>query len=298
LGKLIFNIFKVNSSYLRVVAILFLNNLTSIFLASLISSCAVEEYIDIPNTGEQKIVVFSIISPGDSLFVEVNYSTNLNEWTDSQTSRVSDAIVTLHNEEGKSTALTFDQNRSIYFGSQENLPIEAGKIYILKIATQKGETLIATCQVPEASAVWSNLTKTKIVEAGIEFFRINGTWDGLPESPGYTVFIESTDELENGITYSRKYEAKYWEISRVQNYYSFQRLLPSNTLVRADFSLITMDSNLHSFNLATIPYKEFIDLNRADIINSFKGVYPAYTNIEGGVGVFGAYLRDTLSIKF
>ncbi|MFP4096462.1 MAG: hypothetical protein ACLFUB_18415, partial [Cyclobacteriaceae bacterium] len=63
------------------------------------------------------------------------------------------------------------------------------------------------------------------------------------------------------------------------------------------FSIVTLNQDLADYYQAyevNHANKESLDFGL--FLRLFKGVLPEYTNINGGLGVFGAYLSDTKEI--
>lgn len=265
-----------------------------IILLLIASACAFEEDVILKDSGKRTIIVFGTITPGDSLFVQASYSALLNEWSGHASNYISDANVKISNAEGEEITLLFDPVKKLYVGTQLIFKIIEGREYELSVKVSGQNDIIARCKVPLSYANWTELNKETVFEDGLPLYKISGGWIDAEERPRFNVFITTRDTD----AYSRKFDAKPWEIRKIDNHYFFERTLGTGGLIQADFSLITMDEHLYAFHVATIPYKEFIDLSRSDIINSFKGVFPSYSNVEGGAGVFGAYLKDTRTVAF
>ena len=65
-----------------------------------------------------------------------------------------------------------------------------------------------------------------------------------------------------------------------------------------DVNIITVDSYLKKFMLAESVSSYMFDSNDiADVLGSYGGVFPAFSNIENGVGVFGSFVKKSRLIN-
>lgn len=265
-------------------------------------SCAREEYIDIGGDTNSKLVVYSAIAPGDSIFVSVERTIPINEWVARTDAMVMNATVTMSDENGNSVTLTnVSANKPIYGSAQTALKILRGQTYYLTVATPNGQQASGNCTVPTHNAIWETLENKGIVDAealgmdGFGFELIEGTWYELEErSYGYVV---SVDLYKKGSPQTFNCNPN-WSIKQLDDVYIFRDDFFNGYYDSLDFILCTTDPNLNRFNQMLVPYINSRDLQKNDFINSFKGVYPEFTNINGGLGFFGAYLTDRRKIYF
>jgi Domain of unknown function (DUF4249) len=280
---------------------IFLLTKSLLFLTTLLPfaffSCAREEDIEVGG-GSGALAVFCAIAPGDSLFVSVQYSAPINKWIAPNDLMVDDATVSIADVAGNSILLRqLSKKGSIYGASQQSFSIRAGQTYYLLVSTPNGHNASSQCTVPVTAAKWKTFENKGIVDANVGngFSLLEGTWVGLRDQTlGYHVSIDYY-KASSGIPINSN---PNWTIAQLGNLYIFRESFLVSEYHSMAFMLCTLDDNLTKFNQMLAPYINTRDLQRNDLVNSFKGVYPQFTNIVGGYGFFGAYLTDRKLVIF
>lgn len=276
-----------------------------LLLLLFISSCEKEANIDIPKQ-PRKLVVTSFISPQDSqLTVSVTLSTPLFE-TDPDNNAfdyVTDATVSM--SDGITTQVfTYNASLQLYTLPASQLPIVAGKTYHLKIATPDGKYAEAHCIVPvpgNQTPVLSALDSAELRSGATEYrFKINYT-----DQPGITNFYRLGAQVKtvNG-----------------QNFSAVAGNDPTNILQGSVLDDDTKQSGaeiIHRFTHEFYDYLSSPDSLHIDLLitdepyyrfhstllshlqaknNPFAEPVLIYTNINGGLGCFAAYINKTSAI--
>ncbi len=256
-------------------------------------SCVSEEYVDIAASKESRLVVFSMITPGDSIYVYVERTAALNKWIAREDLFVTDAMVTMTDANDNSIQLIkLPGNLPIYGASQETFKITPGQTYYLSVSTLTGAKVSSTSTVPLNKAYWKTLENKGVVDndGHNNYYGIEGSWQGLEESNyGYHV---SVDCYNSQFAEPYNIEPYVLSISQINNLYFFRDDFFVEQSRSFSFILCTTDQNIAQFNQMLIPYILQRDVKPNDLLNSFKGVYQEFTNIDGGYGFFGAYLTD------
>jgi hypothetical protein len=206
-----------------------------------------------------------------------------------------EAKVFFSEEGGLWKELTRCENDSNYF-SADSIIVTKGKTYLLKIDLKDGKSpLTAKTTVPAEAArisyasYYVNDTTSWYSSSGLLFEGIfKAGWDNIKgKDYGYLLY-DCTGKIdfvqgENNCT------------SDIPDLY-----YPKDS-VNYKLSLATTDINLKKWfqneriqdNQSSEDGMSFLDV----IFISFGGVYPNFSNIENGIGIFGSYLVDEKTFK-
>lgn len=239
----------------------------------------------------QLIAVSSFISPQDSLVrVYVSQGKALGAIVNSNTAVISDAQVSI--SDGLSTQiLTFDSKTQSYVIANKILKITALKTYDLKVKTKDGVSVNATCQVPSVVQGFSldgNRSENDYV------FGFN--WK-LPENLRYFFYGLDVTNV--------RFVPKLGQVNGPSvPIFGSNILIDSKDLPKKQNSHVIFNSFLaETVSLKTTTYgldenaykylktKQEASSYEGNIDNFFPNLQepqPVYSNINGGVGVFGA----------
>ncbi len=265
-----------------------------LLVLSFLLSCVREEVVPYGNNGKSKLVVVGFISPGERINIYVGKSQPFGK-NDYQLSDFMEAsaMVTISNLHGQQQRLFLNSSgSSIYSCSQLDFPIMAGETYRLHVQSSIGE-VIAETLVPKNAAIWKE-AKLSGPQA-YNYYTFSGSWqaNNLGQDVDYGVNImvptvNISDRMNEGIAI-------------VNDNYSVKReifMAQANTI---NAVLLTRDKAFGAFSRKSDLTLEVIEnLNSAgftDIISGFKGLIPNAGNINGGLGVFGSYLKNVRAIR-
>lgn len=257
----------------------------------MLSSCVRQEIIDIRGLEvPPKLVVLAYLTPGDSIRVFVNKSIPFGNPADPAQTDVLDATVILKNDEGRTEQLTLSvPSVPVYACAQTDFPVIQGQRYHLTVSAPDMTTVTAETTVPEKAAVWKSASMSQTNDGGNQF---SGSWDALPDEGDidYGVFVyrsaEPTDLLFGNESIIPKLGG-----------YTVERVVYAGTGSQIEATLVTRSKMLGQFSKMTELTLEmemyYSDAGFYEIISGFKGVIPQFSNIEGGLGIFGSYLLHT-----
>ncbi len=274
----------------------------------------------------EKLAVFCALTPGDSIKVHVELTAPLNgEATKPMDFYVFDANVLLEDDSGGSISLPLiDSNDAIYGVSQSEFEIKKGNTYYLSITTPNEEFVYATTRIPEKAAAWQSYEITRETSQDLDLgeyvpgVEITGKWEPLSgDEFGYLVetikysrydYLDTTKtEFEVQKDYSNI--SSFSEIEWAGSFLSYSietELEHTYAAPKAIWKLYKLESFLVTMNEDLIKYENMFQLmldiydytGGGDFTEVYTGIIPEFSNIEGGIGIFGAYLTDKVNMEF
>ncbi len=268
-----------------------------IMTAVLFSSCdQLISEIDAPPS-ESKLVVFSVISPQDSVIeVKVHKSNPLfsditYQWNEERFPPVVNATVLLSGE-GQSATIPYDEEFETYRIDRTAFNIKSGGHYELKVMVPDFTQISAECTVPEQIPPDIEITGSGMTEeTGMEEWYFEFRFKDLPGiGNNYLVngAVISYDPWmgENGDTYNYfpGFKQGNFLVSDKSNdggYFNYRtysivpQYLDSNNVW---ISLSLIDENYYQYAQSVFNFQDD---------NPFSEPTPIYSNIDGGLGVFG-----------
>ena len=256
----------------------------------LLSACV--EEVDPKNLAlaEKKVVINSLISPGDDFVkVEVSYSTPiLGERLNSQggdSDIIKDAQVKL-SDGSQEMILSYDPMSEVYTNFDPDILIRPGKQYFLEV-TVGSTTYTAQCRVPEKAADEITATANNLLDG----FRMKVSWQDIPNEENY-YWVSGNYSFEDGLSSTLSFyeEAFKSDANRdgatisadVEEYHTYYSNGEEQSVSYAEIQLLTTDENLYEYQKAVAAY------DGGD--NPFAEPIKVPSNIEGGLGIFAAYL--------
>jgi hypothetical protein len=303
--------------------------LLSIFFLLLFSVSCIREDIINENLPEfqQKMVVNCLLTPGDSIYA---YITKSNPITGGviklEDYYVLNASVLIKDSLGNHIELKkTSTTKPVYSASQATFMIKAGQNYLLEAKADGLPSVSAKTTVPDKKLTWSQINSYDILipdeYMSTEGVEVNGNWT-IPNgfTNGYLIYIRQTNEIlmneiwadhiseqqessstiktigDKGVYINQyekiKYDGIYVTCSFPSNKCTVDSVGKVNfKLKKIEICLITTDTHLASYNEALEIYSD-IWFSKGSFLSQYKGIIPEYTNIEGGLGVFGSYLSD------
>ncbi|HTF80632.1 MAG TPA: DUF4249 domain-containing protein [Cytophagales bacterium] len=267
----------------------------------LLSSCIRDAKLKVPSV--KKLVVYATVSPDDSITdVYVGHSKPVNRIFNAATSAdtaYAHAIVTLSNG-SKHVVLAFDQQRNTYSVARRDFPIEAGMSYHLEVTDpREGMKVKAHTTVPlskpegldhksdSISNVEQDLRKAYFIkmswgDVGAE--RNYYAYDMVNSMGEYSILQRRSHILSDEKIKDGRIETEYQELSL--QYHSLKSAVDRGYINMYAYHI---DKNLYDY----LVYVGFED----EGISITQDPVTLFTNIEGGLGVFGSYRKTSEVIK-
>jgi hypothetical protein len=280
--------------------------------------------INLPGADSQ-LVAFAYIAPSDSL-IKVHISRSIPYIDNGQdlTPIGDKAIVGMARKGENFKELTYNAQCQCYTISTDEMQIEAGYDYSL-LVEYKDMKVDASCFVPvhligeshlqidpfelvsdeygsqEIKLTWQitppvsdneNYYFSGAFVKSYGVFKENGTFDTL-YMQSYEMYLDRGEPYfadSEGKTY--RFRSTYW--SYFGGYPGFDDPsgeYPSDIIDSAFIYVLQTDYNYYQF------HKSYDTYNNADG-NPFAEIVQIYTNIEGGLGVFGGYNKKEIAIPF
>jgi len=245
-------------------------------------SCTTEEVVDLKDMYECKPVVYSVISPqNDTIRVLVSRTYAFGEEYDKSKPAIDNALVTL-SAKGQSAQLPFSTSSDQYEIATNNFPLLEGQTYHIEVVLPTGEKATAETTIPTGNFRIDSVVTTKtgpfLDDAFQDYYYYRFT----------SAVYSKINHDESGIIFLdyEKVEDRYC-INYNENIYAFNKAFNDDS---SRHFLFIIDETLQNYTLNT----RFVHVgqNPENEFDVFKGVYPEYTNIENGYGVFSSYLRS------
>ncbi|MDY0101925.1 MAG: DUF4249 domain-containing protein [Lentimicrobium sp.] len=269
---------------------------TTLILATaalLLSSCEqLITEVDAPPS-ESKLVVYSVISPQDSvievkvkksnpLFSDVTY-----QWDEERFPPVINATVLLSGE-GQSATIPYDEALKTYRINREAFNITPGGHYELKVMVPDFTQISAECTVPEQIPPDIEITGSGITEeTGMEEWYFEFRFKDLPETGHFylvnAAVIYQDPWVEESYAYFLGYKQGNILASDKSNdgsYFNYRTYPLALQYLESDniwVSISLIDENYYQYAQS---------VNNFQNDNPFSEPTPIYSNIDGGLGVF------------
>lgn len=287
--------------------------------------------IDLPKN-EQKIVVFSFISPKDSVVrVQIGKSKPLYGRLDNHETKLKNPVVTI--SDGVTTAILteaavpdetikdpyYDQythfGYSIYESKVNDLQIVEGKTYYLTVEAE-GQKVTGSCHVPlgkievvEIQTAKKSSTKESPFEDAYSDYNYTASFKFQDLHGHKNYYRISSRILYNEDTIYNPYDSSKFKIQEMASYVDFYKNFFSDE--GNDGGMMQKSGDFNYFineNEGTWQvFLEIIDENYYKFLNStferkgnedpFSEPTNVYSNIKGGLGVFAAYKGGRIQVK-
>lgn len=259
-----------------------------------------EDLISVDNL----FAVSSFISPEDSLLTLYLYKAQKpGQFPRVDSALVTNAEVVISDEADRADTLQYVPENERYEAVPNNLTIEPLKTYFLKITIPLHQTLEAYCTIPPEPDPYE---MTGYREEDHYYFDVSWKDSGNINFFVLSVNARGTFELDtpSGIYEGNLSPRLLDEIEfplRVQNsFYAYQGIVPyvyKAENAELTVSLMSIDEALYLYFKSYQQYYHWA-ANNSDPFPSFLEVKPIYSNIEGGVGIFGGRNQRIVKITF
>lgn len=250
------------------------------------------------NLPDEKLVVTSFITP-DLKYTTVRIWKSKPLFTDYLANedkfiKIADAVVSLSSEDG-TVILPYDSIHRNYRVSKYKFPIIAGKTYHLKVVTKDGIITTSSCTVPnieppaiECTSIDSIITGQQLLlRSNVRFKDLEGNGNNYTISVSKLLYNESRSfsRLEDvGFNNTLPYFSDEGNNGDYFNLQTNDITINKGELARLYFTISVTDDHYYYYHKTLIA-------NNTD--NPFAEPTPMYTNINGGLGIFAAYVQKT-----
>ena len=256
--------------------------------------------LNVVNSVDSKIALFCMLTPSDSIYATVSLSRPIGDQK-LKNSTFSDAIITLSNlNTGKKVLLTYLGQNSKYGCSQKIFPIVPNNKYAISASLKGLNEVNSSCTVPAKAAV---IDKVFYGDPFSDTFssrrRIELQWQDISENEQkYNYFLgNGFDLVQNGKLTRLINTSSLDNISKVgTTFFLNEETIDSNT--PHTYYLFTTETNLFQYFKIYQKTQDILRSSTSDFFGSYQGIIPEFTNIEGGYGIFGAYLKSEKVINF
>lgn len=265
--------FKINKSF-KVLFILLIGML-------LFPSCS-EDIENPPWNVEVVPIIFSVITPLQ--VVQVYVGKSFSEKDDSVITPYSIPHVYVSEKDSAWIELQSSENDSTLFvDTKGSIKVEMGKTYLLKVESL-GKTVYAQTTLPTEGGkiidgecmIVSNSDTGTSYSSNLCVFNVHLK---LPSNNGYGCYLTAFSDQINSMPFLSS-----------EDYLDANFSVP-NGISSFKLNIVTVDPYLKKFMLAENVSSSMFDSDDiTDVLTSYGGVYPAFSNIQNGVGLFGSFL--------
>lgn len=260
-----------------------------VFSFSVLFMSCMDKTEDSPWTNEVSPVVFSAITPSEKVHVFIGES--FTEDKDSKDIDYTDTKVYISEKDSAWVKLSpSPQDSSIFTDEERLIQVRPGSTYLLR-AEINNKTVYAQTTVPAESG--------EIIqgECTIVSDQAGGSVNGTHYTTNLCVLM-----LKMKLPSNRSYGCYLTAFSnRIDGFpfltsesYLEPNFVVDNNISSFEINIITVDSTLKRFMLAESVTSYMFDSNDiADVLGAYGGVYPAFSNIENGVGIFGSFVKKS-----
>ena len=261
----------------------------------MMSSCTREADIELPKT-DPKMAVSCFITPGAPVEVVITKVVPLyNAPPVSSIEYVHDAVVGF--SDGNDTAYLVYGANNRFRDPLNTFQIRQGQTYYLFASSPSLPSIRSFCTVPDSAVSDYTVSYQAGLEGPDSVFNMSMQWQDLPGASNYyRVQAERIDTMELGFVSANSFgfNTSYYndfgrEGEQIQtglgSVYSTSDKAKHRWIISF---LLTCDVNYFRYHLSLESFTE---------INPFSEPTSLYSNIEGGLGCFGAYVQYTDKLK-
>lgn len=275
-----------------------------IWLLILLTSISCEREVEFVRSPEfkQKLVICSFISPVDTVsYITVSSNRrifgelNIDETPGNLTGFLSDG----------SREIRLDTTKTGFKFLREDMQIEDGKTYTLRVRSDKGLSAEASCTVPfrrkikiEVDTFRSVVShpmmpEQKVLMADIflfdyqgedNYYRVFGEQKMYYSKYSHSPIINQLDELGEKCTNDKGRDGKRFLMNTIN--ITDPGVCDSSIL---NFCIFLTDKAYYDYHQSLSNY--------SSDENPFTEISPVFSNITGGLGIFAAYTKDSVAIR-
>ena len=252
------------------------------------------------NSVTSKLALFCMLTPNDSVYAEVRLLRPIGD-KKLQALVISTASITISNlNTGQKVLLAYLGNDNIYGCSQKIFPIVPDNKYAITASLKGLNEVNSSCVVPAKAAVIDKVFYgPPFSDTFFSRRRIELQWQDVSDNgQKYNYFVMSAyDLVQNGqLTHSGSISSSDNILQVGKTFFLNQDATDSNT--PHTYYLFTTETNLYQYFKVYQKTQDVLGHSTSDFFGSYQGIIPEFTNIEGGYGIFGAYLKSEKVINF
>lgn len=249
---------------------------------------------------EPKLVIFSAITPDDSIRVNVHKSNPIfSESVDPSSEPfppVTNAVVSLSNESGEQVTIPYRSSDQLYSIGSDQFSIQEGMNYYLTISAPGFKTITASTTIPDQKAEISSIVVDTIIN--------HDYYDYYESEIQITGEVLDNFEQENyyrvQVYYYTCYSYDYPNEAYPKNsreFFSDAGNEGQNIGFTYRFYYTDWDSiGIYVYSMEEEYYNYYRTLLDFSTENPFSEPVPVYSNIKNGLGIFGSYLITSKTI--
>jgi hypothetical protein len=262
------------------------------FILFLLVSCERDADIKLPPV-PARIAVNCYISPGDSVIAWVSEVKSLFDRDAGFNARFIENAAVMISNGNDSVFLQLDQvTREFYHKSGPGFMIEKGRTYFLRAEAPGFPPVSASCTVPTEKVADFQYAYTAVPEGTDTLISIFFSWKDIPGQKNYyriaASLIDSFSFFPNQylFDFSQNMHADEGNDGGLLSSGKGQMFLSNGNVSSRHIksTLITCEEHYYRYHLSLHNYSGN---------NPFVEPSQLYTNMQGGLGVFGAYLQET-----
>ncbi len=262
----------------------------------LLFNCTKEAKIKLPPQ-ENKLVVTSFISPNDyNIVVTVRNANPKFNWSGfwgPQDNNITDASIFI-SDGITQIRVPFDSVKGLYLVPASDLPIQSGKTYYLSVSTPDGRKVTAETTVPSGTL---SLNKFEVNQSGNDTDHVNiKALISIPDLPETTYITGSFDVITSADSlpyYTNNNQSYFFSASdEFQTYQEYVKSEQIDVYSAAYYPFIELGVTLLNSDKHFYLYHKTVRLAQGSGDNPFSDPVMVYSNINGGLGCFGSYVRS------
>jgi hypothetical protein len=274
------------------IAIMIIKRLAIFLLLIFVCFGCLEDVTDLPST-EPKLVVYSFLTPGDTIKVTVTKSIPLiynypsTAWEDYYPP-ITDATVTIRNStSSEATTIPYNIYHSCYMLLPSEFEIEKGQEYVLSVSATGLKPVMGSTIVPTDLPNLQWIRIDTVGGSNDPQLRISGSVMDIPNEDNFYCLSVVIWQGYYDDWYDTTYYYQYATREMFSDFGNDGQEIGFRTQVYGEYwskmlvFVHSTDENYYKY------HKAFYSLSEE---NPFSEPTPLYTNIQGGLGVFSSYI--------
>lgn len=254
-----------------------------------------------------KLVVFAAISPDDTITdIKVRYNAPLGSTISWNSPNVYSTAKVKIMSEGAEYIVPFDANRNSYRLRHSLFEIKPGATYSLVVDDQNGLVVTSETKVPLDTVRNITVEFDSILDLnsdGEKRLAADMSWDKLNGVNFYKYDITDTSNSYYSYSFNSYYEqVEHAQLSDEDQQGSsrtktgFRYLMLSSNMLDEAVNARRLNASVYTINEELYRYFNYVAKQDDDDL-FIQDPYTVYTNIKGGLGVFGAYRKNAIIVK-
>jgi len=259
-----------------------------LFFSLSLFSCR-DQIEEAPWNNEVVPVVFSSITPSETIQVYIGKS--YSESDDKNNNDLINVKVFVAEKDSAWVELVRDsKDSSLFFDQTGYVQVKPGKTYFLKadiggtilnaqttVPSESGEIIDGKCVIvpdnkEDSSNFADNTSNLCVLSVTLK----------LPTNRDYGCYLTAFSERIDAFPFlsSSTYQHPYFVVNK--------------EIGAFDLNIVTVDPNLKKFFLAeAVTSSMFVGNDITEVFGSYGGVFPFFSNIENGLGIFGSFIKSS-----